>query len=114
MTEYMVVTQTVMAAGMLILAVLVYRGGLPGSCATSCAQGFNPNARKMLAGFQSQREEKRSDRESMSAEITSLRNEMKSQIATQHQEMLAGFQSQREEKRSDRGIYVRCDSVPAQ
>ena len=93
MTEYMVVTQTVMAAVMLIIAVLVYTGRITRELRDELRTGIQSQREEMLAGFQSQREEKRSDGESMSAEITSLHNEMRSQIATQHKEMLAGFQS---------------------
>ena len=76
MTEYLVVTQTIMAAGMLFLAVLVYTGR------------FTRELRdEMRTGIKTQREEMRSDRLALSGEITSLRDEMKSEMSSLHEEM---------------------------
>ena len=95
MTEYMVVTQTISAAGVLILAVLTYRGRARKDLREEMQRGFQSQRDEMLSGFQSLREE-------MQRGFQSQREEMLSGFQSQREEMLSGFASVRTEITSSR------------
>ena len=91
MTEFMVVTQVICAAGVLLLGIVTLTGRITKSLREEIDKKVNSLREEMRADREINREEMRQDRENVFGEIKSLREEMR-----------AGFNSVREEMRADR------------
>ena len=76
MTEYMVVTQAICAAGILALGILTYTGRITKTLREEMETKFNSVRDEMRAGFNFMRDEMRADRATVLGEIKALRDEM--------------------------------------
>lgn len=91
MAEFMVVTQAICAAGVLLLGIVTLTGRITKSLREEIDTKVNSLREEMRADRETAREEMRQDRENVLGEIKSLREEMH-----------AGFSTLREEMRADR------------